>query len=104
MSPEVVNAVNQMIARLEGRPPPPPVGGGDLPAGHPPVGSDSPAVGPAVAQAPPGGSPLQVDVESLLRGHSIFGPKVVSMSWDTETQGKVFVSGFPMDQMPPRHA
>ena len=32
--------------------------------------------------------------------HPIFGPKIVNLSWDTETRGKVWVAGFPMDQMP----
>lgn len=39
-------------------------------------------------------------VEGNLRRHEIVGPKVVEFEWTSDTEGRVWLDQFPMDQMP----
>lgn len=48
----------------------------------------------------PSGSSFHDRVEANLRRHQIVGPKVVSFEWSSETEGRVVLDQFPMEQMP----
>jgi predicted TPR repeat methyltransferase len=41
------------------------------------------------------------DVETMVRGLPIAGPKVASVEWPDKLKAKVMMDSFPMDQMPP---
>jgi tetratricopeptide (TPR) repeat protein len=41
------------------------------------------------------------DVETMVRGLPIAGPKVTSVEWPDKLKAKVMMDSFPMDQMPP---
>ena len=60
----------------------------------------------AVPQSASGGekapvSGFQGEVEQVLRGLPIAGPKVSAVQWPDKTVAKVMMNDFPMDQMPP---
>jgi tetratricopeptide (TPR) repeat protein len=44
---------------------------------------------------------FQRDAESVLRGHSIVGPKIVAFEWSGPSTAKVALKEFPMQAMPP---
>ncbi len=44
---------------------------------------------------------FQGDIEQIVRGLPIAGPKVGSVSWPDKTNARVVMNNFPMDQMPP---
>ncbi len=92
--------LENVVANLEGRAPKTVVASaapGELPPGHPPLdGGAMPGTAPA-AEVPSG---PRGDVEAVFRNHQILGPKVTRFEWDNDLSVKVWVSGFPMDQMP----
>jgi Flp pilus assembly protein TadD len=79
--------VDQLLARAKGLPPP-----AAAPAAEPP-GAPQPAAAPA------GGGTFQSDAEAVFRGNPILGPKVQRIEWSGPGSAKVYVAGFPMDQM-----
>jgi len=87
--------VDRLIARAKGEPAPGPAAAGGAPAmeagGMPP---------PAAVPAAPAGT-FQADAENIFRQNPILGPKVGRIEWSGAESAKVFVKGFPMDQMPP---
>ncbi len=54
---------------------------------------------PPPAAAPAG--TFQADAESVFRQSPILGPKIGRIEWSGAAVAKVYLSGFPMDQMPP---
>jgi cytochrome c-type biogenesis protein CcmH/NrfG len=93
------NQVDQLAARLKGQPPP-----GHPGVAQPGVGQEAPAPAPAppvvAAGAPPAGS-FQADAEAIFRQNQVLGPKVQRIEWPGPESAKVYLRGFPMDQMPP---
>ena len=74
--------------------------------------ASSPEPSPAIAaKAPSSASPAAAstaraddfhdDVETMVRGLPIAGPKVTSVEWPDKLKAKVMMDSFPMDQMPP---
>ena len=84
--------VDRLLARAKGEPVP---GQADE--------SGAPAV--AAAAAPPrsaaAAGTFQADAENIFRQNPILGPKVGRIEWSGNDAAKVFLAGFPMDQMPP---
>src|SRR5277367_447401 len=58
------------------------------------------ASSPAAAQAS-GANDFHGDIEDMVRGLPIAGPKVASVEWPDKLKAKVLMNNFPMDQMPP---
>ena len=58
--------------------------------------SASPAASPS-----PGVNDFHDAVEEMVRGLPIAGPKVNTVEWPEKLKAKVFMTEFPMDQMPP---
>ncbi len=83
--------VDQMLARAKGLPPPAATGA--------PEAGEAAAPGAPAAAAPAGGGTFQSDAEAVFRGNPILGPKVQRIEWNGPDSAKVYVSGFPMDQM-----
>jgi len=77
------NQVKEVIAKITSR------------AGQTASASESSA--PAAAPA----STFQGEIEQVVRGLPIAGPKVGSVEWPDKTTAKVMMNNFPMDQMPP---
>ena len=77
------NQVREVIAKITGGAMPPAAGGG----------GESPPVAAA--------STFQGEIEQVVRGLPIAGPKVGSIEWPGKTTAKVMMNNFPMDQMPP---
>ncbi|MGB6551894.1 MAG: tetratricopeptide repeat protein [Candidatus Binataceae bacterium] len=76
-------------------------GGGAGPVAS--AASDANAAGsqtPATAVAQPA-TTFQGDLEQIVRGLPIAGPKVGSFQWSSKTRAKLLMDNFPMDQMPP---
>jgi hypothetical protein len=46
-------------------------------------------------------SGFQGEIEQVVRGLPIAGPKVSAVQWPDKTVAKVMMNDFPMDQMPP---
>ena len=79
------NQVKEVIAKITGR------------AGQ---GAAAPGGGSAAASVAPA-STFQGEIEQVVRGLPIAGPKVGSVEWPDKTTAKVMMNNFPMDQMPP---
>lgn len=62
------------------------------------AGSQASVSAPAVAQA---STTFQGDLEQIVRGLPVAGPKVGSFQWSSKTRTKLLMDNFPMDQMPP---
>jgi len=76
------NQVKEVIAKITGR--------GSATAAS---GGEAPALAPATS--------FQGEVEQVVRGLPIAGPKVGSVQWSDKNTAKVTMNNFPMDQMPP---
>ncbi len=74
--------VREVIAKITGRPAP-----------APQAAPEAPSFTPA--------STFQGQIEQVVRGLPIAGPKVGSIQWPDKTTAKVMMNNFPMDQMPP---
>lgn len=64
----------------------------------------APAAQPQAAAAPPagaGGGSFQADAEAIFREHPIVGAKLQRIEWSGPESAKVYLNGFPVDQMPP---
>ena len=74
------NQIKEVIAKISGR-----------------------ATGQGGEKAPSSGqaSSFQGQVEQVVRGLPIAGPKVSAVQWPDKTVAKVMMNDFPMDQMPP---
>jgi tetratricopeptide (TPR) repeat protein len=77
--------VKEVVAKITGR-------GGQQMASNAASSSSAP---PAAA------STFQGQIEQMVRGLPIAGPKVGSVEWPAQTTAKVLMNNFPMDQMPP---
>jgi tetratricopeptide (TPR) repeat protein len=74
-----------------------------------PAAANSPAASGAMANtsASPAAAPASNGddfhdaVEEMVRGLPIAGPKVTTVEWPDKLKAKVFMTDFPMDQMPP---
>jgi cytochrome c-type biogenesis protein CcmH/NrfG len=77
------NQVREVIAKLTGRSAAPVAVSGATPPGTRPA------------------STFQGQIEQVVRGLPIAGPKVGSVQWPNQTTAKVMMNNFPMDQMPP---
>jgi tetratricopeptide (TPR) repeat protein len=67
-----------------------------------PVASGAPdtnAAGSAAVTQP--ATTFQGDLEQIVRGLPVAGPKVGSFQWSSKTHAKLLMDNFPMDQMPP---
>jgi tetratricopeptide (TPR) repeat protein len=92
--------VDHLIARAKNEPAAPP--GMPGPGGQAPA-AQAPAMG-AAAAPPPAAAPagtFQAEAENVFRQNPILGPKVGRIEWSGAAAAKVYLSGFPMDQMPP---
>ena len=79
------NQVKEVIAKITGR-----------------LGQTSSGGGEAAAAAPIApASTFQGEIEQVVRGLPIAGPKVGSVEWPDKTTARVMMNNFPMDQMPP---
>ena len=58
----------------------------------------SPPSAPAVTKP---ATTFQGDLEQIVRGIPVAGPKVGSVQWSSKSRAKVLMDNFPMDQMPP---
>jgi cytochrome c-type biogenesis protein CcmH/NrfG len=76
------NQIREVIAKISGRAAPQSASGGEK------------------APAAPTSS-FQGEVEQVVRGLPIAGPKVSAVQWPDKTVAKVMMKDFPMDQMPP---
>jgi len=101
--------VDRLIARAKGEPVGPGPDGapeGQAPVGQASAGQAPPGQAPAMGAGgapPPAGAPagtFQADAENIFRQNPILGPKVGRVEWSGADTAKVFLSGFPMDQMP----
>ena len=77
------NQVKEVIAKITGR------------VGQPASGGGAESAPAAVA------STFQGQIEQVVRGLPIAGPKVGSVEWPDKTTARVMMNNFPMDQMPP---
>ena len=77
------NQVKEVVAKITGRSGAQPAAGGEA--------------APPAATA----STFQGEIEQVVRGLPIAGPKVGSVQWPDKTTAKVLMDNFPMDQMPP---
>jgi Flp pilus assembly protein TadD len=99
--------VDQLIARSKGGPAAAPGMQGpaeqasaeQAPAGQAPTGQ-APAMAAAGAPAAAPAGTFQADAENIFRQNPILGPKVGRIEWSGTETAKVYLSGFPMDQMP----
>jgi tetratricopeptide (TPR) repeat protein len=85
------NQVKDLIAKIAG-----------APAGT--AASAGPASNAAHSSAPAAAQPattFQGDLEQIVRGLPVAGPKVGSFQWSSKTRTKLLMDNFPMDQMPP---
>jgi len=85
--------VKDLIAKLAGG-----AAGPMASAGPSSSAAVSQASAPAVAQP---ATTFQGDLEQIVRGLPIAGPKVGSLQWSSKTRTKLLMDNFPMDQMPP---
>jgi tetratricopeptide (TPR) repeat protein len=76
------NQIREVIAKISGRATPQSASGGEK-----------------APTAPT--SSFQGEVEQVVRGLPIAGPKVSAVQWPDKTVAKVMMNDFPMDQMPP---
>jgi len=53
------------------------------------------------AQRSPSADDFHDDIETMVRGLPVAGPKVTSVEWPDKLKAKVLMDHFPMDQMPP---
>lgn len=83
--------VEQMIARGSG-------GDEAAPGGAPPAAGGAPAAGSAPAAAPAG---FRGGVEAIFRSHPMIGPKVESITWESDDKVRILLRDFPMQSMPP---
>ena len=79
--------VDQLLARAKGLPPPAAAAAPEAGAATQPGGT------------PAGAATFQADAEAVFRANPILGPKVQRIEWSSSDSAKVYVSGFPMDQM-----
>jgi hypothetical protein len=79
---DVRRQIDEMIAGLNGEPPPP-------------KAPSAPVEAPATA-----GSPFQTAVETTFRNHPIMGPRIARFEWTGPGIGRVLVRDFPMAAMP----
>jgi tetratricopeptide (TPR) repeat protein len=66
-----------------------------------PVASAAMAAKSPAAASTPSEDDFHDDVETMVRGLPIAGPKVTSVEWPDKLKAKVLMDSFPMDQMPP---
>ncbi|MHB8381065.1 MAG: tetratricopeptide repeat protein [Candidatus Binataceae bacterium] len=74
------------------------IAGGTGPVASVPPGANAAGSAPAVARP---ATTFQGDLEQIVRGLPIAGPKVGSFQWESKTRAKLLMDNFPMDQMPP---
>ncbi|HXQ20920.1 MAG TPA: tetratricopeptide repeat protein [Candidatus Acidoferrales bacterium] len=89
--------VDQLVARAKGEPEP--AMAAQAPAGQMPPGQ--PPMAPAAAEVAPGApaGTFQADAEAVFRQNPIMGPKVQRIEWNGTDSAKVYLAGFPIDQM-----
>ncbi|HUY37509.1 MAG TPA: tetratricopeptide repeat protein [Candidatus Binataceae bacterium] len=75
-------------------------GGGAGPVASAAPDANAPQAASASAVTQPA-TTFQGDLEQIVRGLPIAGPKVGSFQWASKTQAKILMDNFPMDQMPP---
>jgi tetratricopeptide (TPR) repeat protein len=63
--------------------------------------AQSPAAAEPQAAAMPAGGSFQGDAEAVFREHPIIGPKLQRIEWSGPESAKVYLTAFPLDQMPP---
>jgi cytochrome c-type biogenesis protein CcmH/NrfG len=93
-------ASTQAAAKLS-RTPAPAVAAESSPAASPAAAmaaqaSHAPAAAPAAGE-----DDFHADIEDMVRGLPIAGPKVGSVQWPDKLKARVLMDNFPMDEMPP---
>ncbi len=94
--------VERLIARAKGEPAPGPAPGMQAAEGQAPAEQAAGMQG--TGAPPPAGAAagtFQADAENIFRQNPILGPKVGRIEWSGAETAKVYLRGFPMDQMPP---
>lgn len=96
---EAKSQSQMLLSRLEGKPAAPPAMGGGAPpmgGGAAPMGGGAPAAN-AAAAAPTGS--FRDGVEAIFRQNPVMASKVQKIEWRDDSNAKLFLAEFPMDQM-----